>query len=287
VAEQHVPGLPDPGVVVPRFSQYYLYDPPSNSLEEIAGVEAISDRPTYYLRMLLLPNGDVAVSSESTQVSYYTPDEPPLEAWRPVITSPTPLALFRGVTNSVSGRGFNGISQAVSFGDDATMATNYPLVRLRDSAGHVWYFRTHDHSSMGVQVPGDQTTFFDIPWDFPGGTGYCLEVVANGVPSRCVPVTVASPAPHIVRYPVYEKLIGNLADGGLFGVVGNHIIPVPEGPNDPAGLVRRARKALQGVGQNVRALREVGKQTLKARVAQYRSTAKVPLANLRNHRRAS
>ena len=42
------------------------------------------------------------------------------------------------------------MTQAVAYGDDATMATNYPLVRLISEDARVHYCRTFDHSTMAV-----------------------------------------------------------------------------------------------------------------------------------------
>ena len=73
-------------------------------------------------------------------------------------------------------------------GDDEAAATNYPLVRITNHAtGHVFYARTHDHSSMGVAT-GDQivSTHFDVPAGLERGASD-LVVVANGIASnRCV-----------------------------------------------------------------------------------------------------
>jgi len=64
-------------------------------------------------------------------------------------------------------------------------------VRLTNaSTGHVFYARTHDHSTMGVAT-GTAIVFtnFDVPANME--TGDCtLEVVANGIPSASVAVTV-------------------------------------------------------------------------------------------------
>jgi hypothetical protein len=57
----------------------------------------------------------------------------------------------RGTTYKISGTQFNGLSQAAAFGDEFETATNYPLVRItNNSTHHVFYAKTHDHSTMGV-----------------------------------------------------------------------------------------------------------------------------------------
>jgi hypothetical protein len=88
---------------------------------------------------------------------------------------------------------FNGLSQGAAYGDDAQMATNYPLVRITNSGtGNVVYCRTHGHSTMAVAT-GNRvvSTNFDVPSGI--GTGAStLVVVANGIPSPGVSVTIAS-----------------------------------------------------------------------------------------------
>src|SRR5664279_5514754 len=84
---------------------------------------------------------------------------------------------------SLNGRKFNGYSQAAAYGDDAQAATNYPIVRLTNaSTGHVFYCRTHDHSTMAVAYPGPAYTHVDIPSNMETRQTY-LEVVANGIAS--------------------------------------------------------------------------------------------------------
>ncbi len=62
-----------------------------------------------------------------------------------------PSVATRGQSYIVSGKLFNGWSQATTFGDEFETATNYPLVRITNKAtGHVFYAKTHDHSYMGV-----------------------------------------------------------------------------------------------------------------------------------------
>ena len=71
------------------------------------------------------------------------------------------------------------------------MATNYPLVRMTNKAtGHVVYARTHAHSSMGVATGSTLvSTLFDVPSATEPGAS-SLVVVANGIASMPVDVTV-------------------------------------------------------------------------------------------------
>jgi hypothetical protein len=83
--------------------------------------------PTYVGRMLLIPTGQVLWAREDDSSFYlYTETGNPQNSFRPVITS-MPTAIVPGTTISVSGTQFNGLSQAVSYGDDYAAATNYPL----------------------------------------------------------------------------------------------------------------------------------------------------------------
>src|SRR4029077_2785130 len=83
----------------------------------------------------------------------------------------------------------NGLSQGASYGDDAQMDSNYPLVRFTDDSGKVSYGRTYNWNSTSVQVFGkvvttectEPTNFFSSPATFS------IQVVANGIASD--PVT--------------------------------------------------------------------------------------------------
>jgi hypothetical protein len=142
--------------------------------------------PFMFGSLLVLPTGEVLVSGSQLYTSSGTFNA----AWAPAITS-FPSTVTRGNTYNISGKQFNGLSQANSFGDEFETATNYPLVRLTNtSTGHVFYARTHDHSTMGVATGNAiVSTRFDVPANVE--TGDCtLEVVANGIPSASVAVTV-------------------------------------------------------------------------------------------------
>ena len=136
--------------------------------------------------MIVLPTGQVLTGG--TQV--YTALGGPLQIWAPIVTI-CPSTVTRGQTYRVIGRQFNGLSQAASFGDEYETATNYPLVRIKNTAtGHIFYARTHDHSTMAVATKAVPTyTNFDVPANMETGPSK-LFVVANGIASNPVSITV-------------------------------------------------------------------------------------------------
>jgi hypothetical protein len=140
----------------------------------------------YFNHLLVLPTGQVIVGG----FEVYTPPGKPKPAWAPAITT-YPHSVTRGSTYKISGKQFNGLSQAQAFGDELTSVTNYPLVRITNKAsGHVFYAKTHDHSTMGVATGKTVvSTNFDVPAGMETGAS-SLEVVANGIPSKKVTLTV-------------------------------------------------------------------------------------------------
>ncbi len=168
-----------------------------------------NDPPNYvtktnYTRLLVLPNADVLFCSEdsSSFYAYHSDAAVPQDSFRPVIQS-CPTSLMPGTSVQISGLQFNGLSQAVGYGDDYTAATNYPLVRIVNNQNNdVKYCRTHDHNtvnsngdtipSMGVATGAAViTTNVEIPNDIESGDSQ-LFVVANGIASEPFAVTVGS-----------------------------------------------------------------------------------------------
>jgi hypothetical protein len=138
----------------------------------------------------------------------YTPGGSPQASWKPVITS-VPSFMAPGFGYLLTGLQFNGLSQACSYGDDATMSTNYPIARL-EGGGKVFYCRTAHHSTMAVATGAKPvTTILSIPASVPPGN-YQLVVVANGIPSDPVAVTIE---------PGLPALSVDIENGGDFGTV--------------------------------------------------------------------
>src|SRR5205814_10566307 len=114
----------------------------------------------------------------------------PDPAWRPNITS-GPATLTRGITVQISGTQFNGLSAGSDYGDDCTNATNYPIVRITNlTTGHVFYARTHDHSTMAIATGNTVvSTMVEVPSNAEIGSS-SIEVVANGIASRRKRITI-------------------------------------------------------------------------------------------------
>jgi hypothetical protein len=125
-----------------------------------------------------------------------------------VISSVPGTLVLGSYNNVISGTQFNGLSQGAAYGDDAQMATNYPLLRITNNAtGHVRYIKTHDHSTMGVATGSmPVSTQADLSTLIETGTS-TLQVVANGIASNGVTVQVTSTGnPFIYRRPRDQQL---------------------------------------------------------------------------------
>jgi len=250
-------GGPVDGVKNSYLSPTYFFEFDGTSLNRVPDPPN-SGGPPYTGRMMLLPTGQVLFAAGTSALYCYTPDGGPDGAWRPSITS-APGLIRAGGSYTLHGRQINGLSQAVSYGDDAAGATNYPLVRIRHIAtGRVKYCRTFDHSSMGVATGTSiESTNFIVPLDILTGLSE-LCVVANGISSSCVTLTVL-PAfiinPHL--YEVWNWLIGSLADGPLW--VWGPSGPVPVDPWGPeyAEQVKEARAQMLA---GMRELASLGKR---------------------------
>jgi len=133
-------------------------------------------------RMLVLPTGQVLFSNASSQLYLYNPSSPPVASGQPIISN---ITFNRDALQAytLSGTLLNGISEGANFGDDAEMASNYPIVRITDSAGNISYARTFNWSSTGVSsVQTLETTEFTLPDGVARGPALAT-VIGNGNPS--------------------------------------------------------------------------------------------------------
>ncbi|MGC1380244.1 MAG: hypothetical protein WA814_04390 [Candidatus Baltobacteraceae bacterium] len=159
-----------------------IYEWNGSTLTQVSGA-------SYSGPPILLPTGQVMMFANSGAV-LYTPTGSPKPSWAPTIKK-YPKSVTAGKTYKITGTQFNGLSQAMSFGDEEQNATAYPLVRITNGAsGKVYYARTHDHSTMAVATGSKLVwTYFDVPSEIGAGAS-SLAVVANGIASKPVNVTV-------------------------------------------------------------------------------------------------
>lgn len=95
---------------------------------------------------MLIPTGRIIWAREDDSDFYaYTETGQPQSSFRPVITAAA-ATIFPGSIVSISGLQFNGLPQAVAYGDDYAAATNYPLMRI-----------PHKTSGPGALLPHEQS----------------------------------------------------------------------------------------------------------------------------------
>lgn len=223
----------------------------------------------YQGRMLVIPTGQVLFVAETNDIYCYTPGGVPDDSWRPGITSISG-AIFAGSSYTLQGRQLNGLSQAVAYGDDATMATNYPIVRLEFRNGDVFYCRTSNHSSMGVATGSAlHTTEFYVPLQAPKFGNANLVVIANGIESKPFPVSIGRVRlPRLSDFEMWSWLIGSLADGPLW--VWTPHGPVPVGPWGPK-IAKEAAVGRKLMLEGMQILQKLGKQLVVQRQIQANS----------------
>jgi hypothetical protein len=165
----------------PTNTSFFEYDPVGNSFAQVNGptnlIEAVQ---TFGTLMLALPDGTVLYSEFNRQLYVYQPSGPLQAAGKPTLTS---LVAEADGSFHLTGTLFNGNSEGAAYGDDAQMDSNYPLVRLTNGSGNVFYCRTTNWSTIAVMTGATPvTTDFRLPATLTSGQ-FSLVVIANGFSS--------------------------------------------------------------------------------------------------------
>jgi hypothetical protein len=177
-----------------RLPVYFLeYDYVTNSFTQVTstipgmGGDSLAAVSCNLTNFLDLPDGTVLFGHEedsgaSNQYYIYTPGSGPIPQGKPTINSilPDSCPFYK-----ITGKMFNGISEGSSYGDDWQNSTNWPLVRLTNAAGNVYYCKTTDWNRIGAVMTDslEDTAVFETPATLPAGT-YSLIVVVNGFASN-------------------------------------------------------------------------------------------------------
>jgi hypothetical protein len=144
---------------------------------------------SYVGDMVVLPTGQVLYTDFTSTVQIYTPAGTACTGCAPTIGFVKATLTAPSTNNRITGTQFTGMSQGGVYGDDNQSNTNFPEVRITDSAGVVTYCKTHNW------VPGVQTgtavvaTEFDIPSTVASGAA-TLQVVTNGIASKAKNITI-------------------------------------------------------------------------------------------------
>ncbi|HET9305966.1 MAG TPA: hypothetical protein VFO46_08075 [Candidatus Sulfotelmatobacter sp.] len=145
--------------------------------------------PSYVGNMVVLPTGQVLFTDFSGDVEIYTPVGSPCAGCAPTISTVATTLTHGSNNNSISGTQFNGLTQGAYYGDDNQSASNFPIVRITDAAGHVVYCKTHGWRGGVATGSTLVSAKFDVPSGISLGTA-SLVVVTNGIPSAPVTVTI-------------------------------------------------------------------------------------------------
>ena len=134
------------GTTEPDAGDYFSLNPvfleydPHSSATTLPPLDVQPSLPTgnwtWQSCFLLLPTGQMLCSAQSNTLYLYTPDPGQRVAASFLETGAHLSSRLHGsrAQLSLSGMEINGLSQAVCYGDDAGMATNYPIVRLTNRA---------------------------------------------------------------------------------------------------------------------------------------------------------
>ncbi len=129
---------------------------PSDLVSQLAGT------PSYTDRFLMLPTGQALFTAGGdTQLYVYTGTGPVNAASTPSITDVTANG---SNSYTLTGSALNGATEGASYGDDAQMATNYPIVSVATDISTTYYATTTDWNKTGVGVTNGATSVeFALP----------------------------------------------------------------------------------------------------------------------------
>lgn len=115
----------------------------------------------------------------------------PDPTWRPTIID-FPTHMVAGKAYTIGGIQLNGLSKACSYGDDAQMATNFPIIELVNATtSEIVCCRTFDFSTLGIATGAAiVTTSVEVSTDAKVGNNNMV-VIVNGIASQPGSVHIA------------------------------------------------------------------------------------------------
>jgi hypothetical protein len=125
-------------------------------------VSQLAASPSYTDRFLMLPNGQALFTvGDTSQIYVYTGTGPVVASSTPSIAGIIPNS---GNSYTLLGSALNGASQGATYGDDAEMDTNYPIISVATNIGTTYYARTTNWNNTGLGVTNGSTVVnFSLP----------------------------------------------------------------------------------------------------------------------------
>ncbi len=125
-------------------------------------VSQLDDYGSYTDRFLMLPNGQALFTvGADDQLYIYTGPGSVNSSSTPSISG---IASNGSNSYTLTGSALNGASEGASYGDDAEMDTNYPIVSVATDIGTTYYADTTDWNKTGVGVTDGATSVnFALP----------------------------------------------------------------------------------------------------------------------------
>ena len=160
-----------------------------NFIEQVADpVDHADTSGAYYYNFLVLPSGQILSTDFSKVMEVYTPSGRQISDYGPKITK-APSAVTVCQPYQIRGQQLSGRTQGAYYGDDVQASTNYPIVKIVNTAtGHVFYASTVG-TTRSVAPLVVSTATFTVPCNAETGAS-SLYAVANGIVSKPVSVTV-------------------------------------------------------------------------------------------------
>lgn len=170
-------------------TELFDFDPHENRISPVSPPLNDPNLPTFaafVTRMLVLPNGQVLFNDGlGNQLYAYTARGSTNPAYLPVVQH----VEFDDGVFTLTGTQLNGPSDASAYGDDSQSNENYPIIRLQNSSGLVFYCRSRDWTSTQVgNIPHESVKFTLNPAVTPGV--YQLIVSAGGISSAPVALRI-------------------------------------------------------------------------------------------------
>lgn len=164
-------------------TRLFDYNPFANTWTEVTPqqLQGQLNQSAYLSRMLILPNGNMLMTTSNRQLWEYTADSGPDPSWAPVITDIS----HSGNVYTVKGLQLNGLWEGATYGEDAEMSTNYPIAKITDANGVVTYAKTLNWSAQVATGSKIVSTDFVLPNNIGPGP-LKLNIIANGIASQTV-----------------------------------------------------------------------------------------------------